>query len=45
MEKRNQSNRANREAVKDYENKLAANVKSDSKSFLQVCKKQAEEER
>ena len=36
VEKRNQSNRANREAVKDYENKLAANVKSDSKSFTSM---------
>src|SRR6218665_1491705 len=38
VEKRNLSNRANREAVKDYENKLAANVKSDSKSFYKYVR-------
>src|SRR6218665_223801 len=38
VEKRNLSNRANRKAVKDYENKLAANVKSDSKSFYKYVR-------
>src|SRR6218665_2400836 len=38
VEKRNQSNRPNREAVKDYENNLAANVKSDSKSFYKYVR-------
>ena len=40
VEKRNtfQSNKANREAVKDYENKLAENVKSDNKSFYKYVR-------
>src|SRR6218665_3533106 len=38
VEKRNQSNKANREAAKDYENKLAANVKRDSKSFYKYVR-------
>ena len=47
MEKRNEANRANREEVNDYENKLhvAVNVESDKQELLQVCRKQAEEER
>lgn len=32
-EKRNKAIRVNREAMKDYENKLEANVKRDSKSL------------
>src|SRR6218665_3529224 len=36
--KRNQSNKVNREVVKDYENKLAAKVKSDSKNFYKYVR-------
>lgn len=38
VQKRNRSNQANREAVHEFESKLATNVKNDSKSFYKYVR-------